>query len=86
MEATLYATLMSVLNAGSFTGGFLGSGLTSMFGVTSSDFTHLAPLVALCTLSSLLPLPLLNMIPEGTAADQVAAHHEAEATRENGML
>ncbi len=32
--------------------------------MTSTDFTRLAPLAALCTLSSLLPLPLLGLVPD----------------------
>lgn len=64
MEATLFATLMSILNGGSFLGSALGSALTKSFGVTSTDFSNLAPLVALCTLTTLLPLPLLGMLPK----------------------
>lgn len=84
VEATLFATLMSILNAGSFTGSFLGSGLTMAFGVTSTNFERLAPLITLCTLSSLLPLPLLKMIPKGSASEQVA-HHEAQAAHESSI-
>ena len=46
VEATLFATLMSILNGGSFAGSALGSGLTAVFGVTATNFTLLAPLVA----------------------------------------
>ena len=45
VEATLFATLMSVLNGGAFCGSALGSGLTAAFGVTATDFRRLAPLV-----------------------------------------
>jgi len=69
VEATLFATLMSVLNGGAFVGSALGSGLTKMFGVTSTDFTNLAPLVALCTMSGVAPLLLLGMLPPDGAAD-----------------
>eukprot|EP00884_Botryococcus_braunii_P002175 jgi/Botrbrau1/11959/Bobra.341_1s0024.1 len=41
VEATLFATLMSILNAGGFTGSFLGSGLTMLFGVTATNFERL---------------------------------------------
>lgn len=54
---------MSVMNGGMFLSSFLGAGLTGAFGVTSSDFTNLAALVAVCHLSSLLPLPLLRLVP-----------------------
>lgn len=64
MEATLFATLMSILNSGMFVGNALGSGLTAWLGVTGDNFDRLALLVTLCTLSSLLPLPLLRLLPE----------------------
>ena len=70
VEATLFATLMSVLNGGAFMGSALGSLLTKSFGVTSTDFTNLAPLVALCTLSALAPLPLLKMLPDTLDGDK----------------
>ena len=40
------------------------------FGVTATTFDHLAPLVLLCTLSSLLPLPLLGMLPKTLDAEE----------------
>ena len=49
MEATLFATLMSILNGGAFVGSALGSGLTAAFGVTATDFTHLVPLILVCS-------------------------------------
>jgi hypothetical protein len=45
VEATLFATLMSILNGGAFVGSALGSGLTAAFGVTATDFTRLVPLI-----------------------------------------
>ena len=41
VEATLFATLMSILNAGAFTGSALGAALTSWLGVTSTNFDNL---------------------------------------------
>ena len=79
MEATLFATLMSILNGGAFTGSALGALLTKAFGVTSEDFTNLAPLVTVCTMSSLLPLPLLRMLPVGSPSDQMQATSEKES-------
>lgn len=64
VEASLFATLMSLSNGGAFVGSFLGSLLTRGFGVTSSNFDHLAALVACCSLSSLLPLTLLHLVPD----------------------
>lgn len=67
----MFATLMSVLNGGSFTGSAIGALFTRAFGVTGDNFTNLAGLVLLCNLSSLLPLPLLRMLPDASPADQV---------------
>ncbi|KAK7391065.1 hypothetical protein VNO78_19387 [Psophocarpus tetragonolobus] len=62
MEATLFATLMSVSNGGSVVGGLFGAGLTQLFGITKDRFDNLAALIILCNLSSLLPLPLLGLL------------------------
>ncbi|XP_022762083.1 folate-biopterin transporter 1, chloroplastic-like [Durio zibethinus] len=64
MEATLFATLMSISNGGSVVGGLIGAGLTWVFGVTMDKFDNLATLIILCNLSSLLPLPLLGLLPQ----------------------
>lgn len=63
VEATLFATLMSISNAGSVLGGLIGAGLTQVFGITKDSFDNLAALIILCNLSSLLPLPLLGLLP-----------------------
>lgn len=63
MEATLFATLMSVMNAGNFTSGLLGSVLTALLGVRGEDFSRLPLLVTLCTLCTALPLALLRFVP-----------------------
>lgn len=67
MEATLFATLMSISNGGSVLGGLIGAGLTKLFGVTKDRFDNLAFLIILCNLSSMLPLPLLGLLPEDIA-------------------
>ncbi|PKI52432.1 hypothetical protein CRG98_027185 [Punica granatum] len=64
MEATLFATLMSISNGGSVLGGLIGAGLTQLFGVTKDTFDNLTFLIVLCNLSSLLPLPLLGLLPQ----------------------
>ena len=79
VEATLFATLMSVLNGGAFAGSTFGALLTKSFGVTSEDFTNLAPLVTVCTLSSLLPLPLLRMLPQGSTTEQIQSNNDQES-------
>ncbi|CAM8986131.1 unnamed protein product [Rhodiola kirilowii] len=63
MEATLFATLMSISNGGSVLGGLIGAGLTKLFGVTKEHFDNLAYLIIFCNISSLLPLPLLGLLP-----------------------
>ncbi|CAL8466314.1 g5850 [Coccomyxa elongata] len=78
VEATLFATLMSILNGGAFVGSALGSGLTAAFGVTATDFTRLVPLILICTLSSLLPLPLLHLVPNSTGAEEMKRKADAE--------
>lgn len=69
VEATLFATLMSISNGGSFTGSALGGGLTSALGVTSTNFDNLFPLVLICTLSGLLPAPFLWLLPNEVDQD-----------------
>ena len=64
MEATLFATLMSISNGGSVLGGLIGAGLTQLFGVTKDKFDNLVFLIILCNLSYLLPLPLLGLLPQ----------------------
>jgi len=63
VEATLFATLMSILNGGSFVGSALGAWLTNALGVTSDDFTNLFTLVLLCNFGMLLPAPFLSLLP-----------------------
>uniref|UniRef100_A0A0E0LHN1 Major facilitator superfamily (MFS) profile domain-containing protein n=1 Tax=Oryza punctata TaxID=4537 RepID=A0A0E0LHN1_ORYPU len=77
MEATLFATLMSISNAGSVSGGLVGAGLTQFFGVTKDSFKNLALLIVICNLSALLPLPLLGLLPEesGNADDGETKHN-----------
>uniref|UniRef100_A0ACD5XD47 Uncharacterized protein n=1 Tax=Avena sativa TaxID=4498 RepID=A0ACD5XD47_AVESA len=69
VEATLFATLMSISNAGSVAGGLVGAGLTQFLGVTRENFENLALLIAVCNLSSLLPLPLLGLLPDESPDD-----------------
>jgi hypothetical protein len=63
VEATLFATLMSVCNGGAVTGSFVGSVLTKVLGVNSQSFDQLPLLVSICAMGTLLPLPLLNLVP-----------------------
>ena len=64
VEATLYAALMSINNAGAGVGESLGAVLTQLLGVTSSNFRNLPWLSLLCTVSGLAVLPLLSFVPQ----------------------
>ena len=81
VEATLFAALMSVFNAGGAASGALGAALTSYLGVTAEDFTNLFWLVLICNLSSLMPLAGLRSLDEAdkeweSEEDAVAALKE----------
>lgn len=65
IEATLFALLMSILNLAGLVSHETGALLTHLLGVTESNFDNLWLLVAIANLSSLLPLPLLGLLPTG---------------------
>ena len=73
VEATLFATLMSILNGGSFAGSALGSGLTAAFGVTATNFTLLGPLIAV----NILDPESASMVPCIAMLDRLAVWHSA---------
>ena len=64
VEATLYAALMSIANASGSVSELLGAALSKIMGITAHDFKNMAWLVLVCTLSSLLPLPFLGLVPD----------------------
>ncbi|GFP86530.1 folate-biopterin transporter 1 chloroplastic [Phtheirospermum japonicum] len=78
MEATLFAALMSISNGGSVLGGLIGAGLTQLFGVTKDEFDNLTYLIILCNLSSLLPLPLLGLLPRDISDDGSKGNGDTE--------
>ena len=55
---------MSVYNGAGIVGQELGAALTAAFGVTATDFDNLAPLLLVCSLTSLLPLPFIGVLQE----------------------
>jgi len=63
-EGTLFALLMSLYNGAGIVGQEGGALLTSALGVSDSNFDNLAPLLAACALSSLLPLPFLGLLKD----------------------
>ena len=76
VEATLYAALMSLSNAGSGFGELVGAALTSRLGVTAHDFRGLPALVALCGAAHLVNLALLPLV--GAHGSKAAADDEGE--------
>ena len=66
VEASLYALLMSVLNAGGAAGAAAGGALTSALHVgENGDWSALPTLVGTCVALSLVPLVLLPLVPDG---------------------
>ena len=63
VEATLFATLMSISNGGSVCGGLFGAWITQLLGITGQNFDNLASLLILCNVTSLLPIPVLGLLP-----------------------
>lgn len=76
VEATLFAALMSVFNAGGVVSGALGAGLTKALGVTADDFENLFWLVLVCNLSSLAPLAGLGWLDEAPGEDETGDERE----------
>ncbi|APB35266.1 folate/biopterin transporter [Gloeomargarita lithophora Alchichica-D10] len=74
IEATLFALLMSVLNLAGGVAHELGALLTHVLGITETHFDRLWLLVTITNLSTLLPLPLLNWLPEHTASSTPGVH------------
>ena len=64
VEATLFALLMSVSNLAGLVSHELGAALTHFLGVTETNFDKLWLLVTITNLSTLLPLPFINWLPE----------------------
>ena len=73
VEATLFALLMSVLNLAGLLSHELGAVLTHWLGVTETNFDNLWLLVTLTNLSTLLPLPLLFLLPKASSLSEEAA-------------
>ncbi len=63
IEATLFATLMSVLNLSSLVSKEGGALLTYVLGVTDTNFDKLWLLILIANLGSMLPLIFINWLP-----------------------
>lgn len=75
VEATLFALLMSVVNLSGLISHELGALLTHWLQVTETDFGNLWLLVLLTNTSTLLPLPLLGLLPEASAVESDRTSH-----------
>jgi hypothetical protein len=71
IEATLFALLMSIVNLAGLVSHELGALVTHWLGVTETDFGHLWQLVLLTNLTTLLPLPLVFLLPAVSAQGEV---------------
>lgn len=77
IEATMFAALASLMNVGLSVSDLGGAALTSYFGVHSAtetmiaDYSHLHIVMWIAILSSLLPLPLLPLLPETRTNDDL---------------
>lgn len=67
VEATLFALLMSVVNLAGLLSHELGAVLTHWLGVTETNFDNLWELVLITNLTTLLPLPLLFLLPSSSS-------------------
>lgn len=68
VEATLFALLMSIVNLAGLVSHELGALLTQWLHVTETDFANLWLLVTITNLTTLLPLPLLFLLPSSSAS------------------
>lgn len=78
VEATLFALLMSVLNLAGLLSSELGALLTHWFGVSETQFDNLSWLVVVTNLSTLLPLPLLFLLPDSSASSSLLTESDLE--------
>lgn len=82
IEATFFALLMSIFNFGGLLSHELGALLTHALQVTETDFANLWKLVLITNLTTLLPLPLLGLVPDVNAQGLTPAGEDAEAVIE----
>ncbi len=71
VEATLFALLMSIVNLAGLVSHELGALLTHWLHVTETDFDNLWLLVTITSLTTLLPLPLLFLLPSMSASSDM---------------
>ncbi len=81
VEATLFALLMSVSNLAGLIGYEIGAILMHWLGITETNFDRLWLLVVIANVSTLLPLPFLNWLP-----NVAEAMPQESATLDNAMV
>ncbi|NEQ52781.1 MAG: folate/biopterin family MFS transporter [Leptolyngbya sp. SIO3F4] len=79
VEATLFALLMSIVNLAGLLSHELGALLTHWLHVTETDFENLWLLVTITNLTTLLPLPLLFLLPSTSASSEEVLQPLSEA-------
>ena len=85
VEATLFASLMSLFNFGGVTSQFLGAGLTEKLGVTADNFDNLFELVAICNFTTLLPLAAIGFLNEVEVEQQEEEGDDGGGDGEEGQ-
>mmetsp|Transcript_61001 Transcript_61001/g.136291 ORF Transcript_61001/g.136291 Transcript_61001/m.136291 type:complete len:394 (-) Transcript_61001:177-1358(-) len=81
LEATLFATLMSLSNFGGSVSGFLGVSICEVWGLVEGNYDNLPYAVVVKALTALLPIPLIfALTPKFTPNDPVPQEEEEEAS------
>lgn len=86
VEATLFALLMSVVNLAGLLSHELGALLTHWLSVTETDFHNLWKLVLITNLTTLLPLPLLFLLPSSSSQSVGDSHGEELPPAETAVV
>jgi len=77
VEGALFATLMSVFNAGGLLSAETGALLTKWFDVTDTNFSRLGDLIVVCNLSTLLALPFFGVLSDLDADSETKSEDES---------
>ncbi|MGF1494188.1 MAG: folate/biopterin family MFS transporter [Microcoleaceae cyanobacterium] len=86
VEATLFALLMSISNLAGLMSHESGALLTHLLGVTEHNFDRLWLLVVITNLTTLLPLPFLNWLPETSAEEDEPSPVDSPQLLASGMM
>ena len=73
VEGTLFATLMRIYNAAGSISTLSGGWLTSLLGVTESNFDNLSLLLVICAVASVLPLAFIGWLDKREVLDNVTS-------------